>query len=113
MITAAMAPTMSSMITATTPPATCRVGTAHRLLYIALMPRRALIVSGGWEGHQPQAIAAIFHRMLRDENFQVELSNSLDSFADEKYLQSLSLIVPNWTMGKITDQQLKGVLAAV
>src|SRR5438876_9806606 len=89
------------------------VGTTHRVAYIDPMPRRALIVYGGWDGHKPKAVADIFHRILRDEGFEVDLSDSLDSFADENYLKSFSLIVPNWTMGEIAPQQLKSVLAAV
>jgi len=77
------------------------------------MPRRALIVSGGWEGHQPAAVADLFNELLQGEGFDVDLSNSLESFTDERYLKSLSLIVPNWTMGKITPQQLNPLLAAV
>ena len=77
------------------------------------MNRRALIVSGGWEGHQPAAVAELFKKMLVGDGFEVELSDSLDSFADASLLKSLSLIVPNWTMGKISSEQLNTVLAAV
>jgi type 1 glutamine amidotransferase len=75
--------------------------------------RHALIVSGGWEGHQPFAVAEVFKQLLQREGFEVELSDSLDSFADAQKLKSLSLIVPNWTMGKITPLQLNPLLAAV
>ncbi len=77
------------------------------------MTRRALIVSGGWEGHQPAAVAALFKELLQSEGFHVEVSNSLDSFTDQNLLKSLSLIVPNWTMGKISPEQLNSILAAV
>jgi type 1 glutamine amidotransferase len=77
------------------------------------LSRRALIVYGGWEGHSPREVAALFEGMLREAGFQVEVSDSLESLADEKHLRSLSLIVPHWTMGKIQPQHLKAVLAAV
>src|SRR5437868_6680077 len=77
------------------------------------MAPRALIVSGGWDGHQPFAVADLFKQLLEREGFDVILSRSLDSFADETLLKSLSLIVPNWTMGKISPEQLKTVLSAV
>src|SRR5437764_13276643 len=51
--------------------------------------------------------------MLVGDGFEVELSDSLDSFADASLLKSLSLIVPNWTMGKISPEQQNTVLAAV
>jgi len=77
------------------------------------MARRALIVSGGWEGHQPTGVADLFKELLERGGFDVELSNSLDSFTNERHLKSLALIVPNWTMGKITSEQLNPLLAAV
>ena len=77
------------------------------------VPRRALIVYGGWDGHQPEAVAQIFRRVLIEDGFEVETSNSLDSFRDESKLRSLSLIVPHWTMGTISSEQLQPVLSAV
>ena len=43
----------------------------------------------------------------------MEVSNTLDSFRDEKMLNALDLIVPVWTMGKIDDEPLKAVCNAV
>jgi type 1 glutamine amidotransferase len=77
------------------------------------VPRRALIVYGGWDGHQPAAAAAVFRRMLTEDGFEVALSDTLDAFTDHKTLASLSLIVPHWTMGSIRDDQLAPVLEAV
>jgi len=75
--------------------------------------RKALIVQGGWEGHQPRQVAEIFRRLLVKEGFDVEVSDTLDAFADETKVRSLSLIVPVWTMGKISKQQLQPVIGAV
>jgi type 1 glutamine amidotransferase len=75
--------------------------------------KKALIVWGGWNGHEPQQVAEIFRRVLAEEGFEVEVSDTLDAFKDEAKLMGLSLIVPCWTMGKITDEQLKPVLNAV
>jgi len=72
----------------------------------------ALIVWGGWEGHFPKEVAAIFETILKSEGFHVQVTDSLDVFA-ESDLSSLSLIVPVWTMGKITNEQLKPLIAAV
>ena len=41
------------------------------------------------------------------------MSDTLESLADSVKMRSLSLIVPVWTMGKITDAQCKSVLQAV
>jgi type 1 glutamine amidotransferase len=77
------------------------------------MSRKALIVWGGWSGHQPKEVAELFREILQKEDFRVEVSDTLDAFADEGRLKSLDLIVPVWTMGKITLQQVNPVLAAV
>ena len=77
------------------------------------MTRRALVVHGGWDGHRPREVGEILARVLREDGFDVDLSDSLDAFADEAKLRNLSLIVPHWTMGRITDAQLRPVLDAV
>ncbi|WP_026263909.1 ThuA domain-containing protein [Paenibacillus terrigena] len=77
------------------------------------MNKQALIVWGGWDGHQPEEVAGIFGGMLREEGFQVEISNTLDAFRDAERLASVDLIVPVWTMGAIEKEQLDPLLAAV
>lgn len=77
------------------------------------MARKALIVWGGWDGHQPKQVAEIFRGLLVKEGFEVEVSDTLDAFMDEAKLLELSLIVPIWTMGKITKEQWSPVNAAV
>jgi hypothetical protein len=75
--------------------------------------RKALVVWGGWEGHEPEKVAVILAGELRKSGFEVEVSNTLDSFLDLEKLRQLSLIVPEWTMGQISREQLKGLLEAV
>lgn len=75
--------------------------------------KKALIVWGGWKGHEPQQTAEIFAPILQAEGFDVEVSDTLDSFLDEDKMKSLSLVVPIWTMGEITGEQSKGLLNAV
>jgi len=75
--------------------------------------RKALIVWGGWNGHQPKEVAEVFRGILAEEGFSVTVSDTLDSFKDEAALRELSLIVPIWTMGKITPEQSKPVYNAV
>jgi uncharacterized protein len=77
------------------------------------MTRKALIVQGGWDGHQPKEVAEIFRSLLVKEGFETEVSDTLDAFLDVGKLKSMSLIVPVWTMGKITNEQVRPVLAAV
>jgi type 1 glutamine amidotransferase len=74
---------------------------------------RALIVWGGWEGHEPEQVAAIFANGLRGRSFAVQVADSLDAFRDEQELRTLDLIVPIWTMGTISGEQLQPLLNAV
>jgi type 1 glutamine amidotransferase len=67
--------------------------------------KKALIVWGGWTGHQPREVGELFARVLRADGFEVELSDTLDAFTDLDKLMGLNLIVPIWTMGKITNEQ--------
>ena len=73
----------------------------------------ALIVRGGWSGHEPVATSEIAARELRREGVEVELAESLDAFRDEEKLRRLDLIVQVWTMGSIEKAQLAPLLAAV
>ena len=77
------------------------------------MSKSALIVWGGWPGHYPEEIARIFARVLSEEGFAVDVAESLDSLTDVGKLKKLSLLVPMWTMGKITPEQLNPLCEAV
>jgi len=74
--------------------------------------RKALIVWGGWDGHEPRQVGEILAGALRGQGFDVTVSNTLDAFADLPLLK-FDLLVPEWTMGSITSEQLKPMLEAV
>jgi uncharacterized protein len=75
--------------------------------------KQALMIWGGWEGHQPREATELFAGLLRESNFEVEVSDTLDSLLDIERLRSLDLIVPVWTMGTITKEQERGLLDVV
>lgn len=75
--------------------------------------KKALIVWGGWEGHEPEKVSGILASNLRKKAFDVEISNTLDSFKDADKLKALDLIIPEITMSKITPEQLNPILEAV
>jgi type 1 glutamine amidotransferase len=77
------------------------------------MTKSALFIAGGWEGHQPQETAALFGGLLRDAGYAVEIADTLDVLLDAERLRALNLIVPVWTMGKITAEQVKGLANAI
>lgn len=77
------------------------------------MPKKsALIVWGGWEGHTPQASAAIVAEMLIRNGFDVTVSNTTAAFADPN-LGVLDLIIPMITMSTIEKPELDGLTGAV
>ncbi|HOV73085.1 MAG TPA: ThuA domain-containing protein [Candidatus Hydrogenedentes bacterium] len=75
--------------------------------------KSALMVWGGWEGHEPKQCVDVFAPLLEAEGFSVALSDTLDAYLDRDRMQSLDLIVQCWTMGTITGEQEKGLLDAV
>ena len=77
------------------------------------MSKQALIVWGGWKGHTPKECADLFAPWLRGQGFEVEVADNLDVYLDEAKMKALSLVAPMWTMGEITKEQRKGLLAAV
>jgi uncharacterized protein len=75
--------------------------------------KRALMVVGGWEGHQPRETAAIFAAVLEADGYAVRRSDSLDAFLDGEGLAATDLVVPIYTMSAITPEQEAGILRAV
>lgn len=75
--------------------------------------KKALMVYGGWEGHEPKQCVDIFAPILEAEGFEVTLSDTLDAYLDGERMRALSLVVPVWTMGTISREQEKGLLDAI
>jgi type 1 glutamine amidotransferase len=75
--------------------------------------KKALMVWGGWDGHEPKQCVDIFAPILQEKGFEVVISDTLDSYKDADLMGSLSLIVPVWTMGTIEGEQEAGLLNAV
>lgn len=76
------------------------------------MNHKALIVWGGWHGHEPERCAGIVAGMLKRQGFEVQVETSTRAFADPG-LKDLSLIVPIYTMSKIEKDECANLTAAV
>jgi uncharacterized protein len=74
--------------------------------------REALIVWGGWSGHEPEKGAQIVAGMLEAKGFKVYVENSTEAFADPA-IADMSLIVPIVTMAKIEKEEVENLTAAV
>jgi uncharacterized protein len=72
----------------------------------------ALIVQGGWDGHNPKGMSELLGGQLRAKGFDVTISDTLDAFK-ENDLTQYDLLVPVWTMGTIQRDQLTPLLDAV
>ncbi len=75
--------------------------------------KKALMVWGGWDGHEPKQCVDIFAPILKEQGYEVEISATLDSYLNKEKMLALDLVVPVWTMGTITGEQEKGLLEAV
>lgn len=77
------------------------------------LPRRALIVRGGWDGHQPVETTDMFVPFLREQGFAVELHESTAVYADAATMESADLIVQCISMGSIQQEEFEGLRTAV
>ena len=57
-------------------------------------------------GFTPQykGLEAVY-RQLRERGYDVEVSDTLDSYLNQEKMMALDLVVPMWTMGTITREQ--------
>ncbi|SER35424.1 hypothetical protein SAMN05216548_11620 [Faunimonas pinastri] len=76
------------------------------------MQQEALIVWGGWSGHEPEQGARVVEGMLKEAGFKVYVENTTEAFADPA-IQDMSLIVPIYTMSKIEKEEVAMLTKAV
>ncbi len=74
--------------------------------------REALIVWGGWPGHEPEEGAKAVKGLLEAEGFAVRVETSTKAFADPA-IARLSLIVPIITMARIEKDELASLEEAI
>ena len=71
--------------------------------------KSALMVWGGWKGHEPKQCVDVFAPWLEKQGFQVTISDSLDAYLDAAKMPNYTVIIPVWTMGEITKEQSKAL----
>ena len=74
---------------------------------------RALIVRGGWAGHEPVACTDLFRDFLAGHGFGIEIADDLDVYADTHVMAAADLIVQCWTRGRLTAEQENGLVERV
>ena len=77
------------------------------------MAKKALFTWGGWEGHEPERCARLFADVLTEQGYEVRVVDSLECFTDEPTMLEQDLIVPVWTISRISPEQERGLLRSV
>lgn len=72
--------------------------------------KRALMVWGGWAGHEPEQSVRRFAPGLEAAGFNVTITDTLEAYLEAS---AYDLIVQCVTMSSISDAQLSGLLGAV
>lgn len=75
--------------------------------------RSALVVRGGWEGHQPIETTELFLPFLAAQGYRVRIEDSPKIYADVDFLSGVDLIVQCMTMSTIEPDELAGLRTAV
>jgi uncharacterized protein len=77
-----------------------------------LKMREAMIVWGGWPGHDPDLCASMIRGWLKAEGFGIRIETTTEAFLDPA-LKNLSLIIPIYTMSKIEKPEALALCDAV
>jgi type 1 glutamine amidotransferase len=75
--------------------------------------KKALIFYGGWQGHDPAAVSARFEGLLIKNGFAVDRVEGVECLSDGDALLSYDLIVPCFTMGRLSAVQEDNICRAV
>ena len=77
------------------------------------LPKSALVVRGGWDGHQPVEATELFIPFLEQNGFTVRVEESPAVYADADAMAGVDLIVQANTMNTIEKEEFEGLRAAV
>lgn len=75
--------------------------------------RKALVVRGGWDGHQPVQTTNSVLPFLVEQGFEVRVEDDTTVYADADAMADVDVVVQTVTMSTISDDELRGLTAAV
>ena len=75
--------------------------------------KNALVVRGGWDGHQPVETTNVFIPFLEANGYSVRVEESPAIYADADYLSTVDLIQQTNTMNVITREEFAGLQNAI
>ena len=74
---------------------------------------KALILWGGWDGHDPGPVSKMLETKLKAKGVKVTRANSLTPLENLKNLKTFDVVVPCWPMGEMSDKQWTNLDKAV
>jgi len=75
--------------------------------------KQALVVRGGWDGHQPVETTEVFIPFLESNGFSVRVEESPAIYADAEFMETVDLIQQTNTMNVIEKDELAGLQSAI
>jgi len=75
--------------------------------------KQALVVRGGWDGHMPVETTELFLPFLREHGFDVRVEEGTAVYADERFMDTVDLVVQVNTMNTIETDEFRGLQRAV
>lgn len=75
--------------------------------------RTALVVRGGWFGHEPVEATDMFIPYLEQNHFQVRVEESPGVYADRDYMAGVDLVMQCMTMSTIERAEFEGLQNAI
>jgi type 1 glutamine amidotransferase len=79
-----------------------------------MTPRKsALVVRGGWDGHQPVETTNSFLPFLAEHGYDVRVEDGPAVYADADSMAGVDVIVQTNTMSTIAPEELRGLIGAV
>jgi type 1 glutamine amidotransferase len=79
----------------------------------SLEGRTVLFTFGGWNGHEPEKFRDHLVPWMKDSGADVKVFPSLDPYLDKDLMDNMDLVIQIFTMSSITNEQEKGLLAAI
>ncbi|MEU4361099.1 ThuA domain-containing protein [Promicromonospora sp. NPDC023987] len=75
--------------------------------------KRALIVRGGWDGHQPVETTDSFLPFLGEHGYEVRVEDETTVYTDPEYMAGVDVVIQTNTMNTIAGDELRGLISAV
>ncbi|MFD7137517.1 ThuA domain-containing protein [Streptomyces sp. NPDC059894] len=75
--------------------------------------KAALVVRGGWDGHQPVEATDLFVPHLKAHGYEVRIEDSPRIYANATYMAGVDLVMQCVTMSSIEKEELVGLRTAV